>query len=137
MSKDRYTKQVIVIRNDLNMRKGKMVAQGSHASLSFLSRKLELNCVDKQCDIYRYDSSLSEAEHHWLNNSFVKICCVVESEEELIALHTRAIELGLVSHLIIDDGRTEFNGIRTKTCIAIGPDWCDKIDEVTKDLRLL
>ena len=26
-------KQVIVIRKDLNMRKGKMVAQGAHASL--------------------------------------------------------------------------------------------------------
>ena len=32
------TKQVIVMRTDLNMRKGKMIAQGSHASLAFLTR---------------------------------------------------------------------------------------------------
>lgn len=33
------TKQVIVMRTDLNMRKGKMIAQGSHASIAFLTRK--------------------------------------------------------------------------------------------------
>lgn len=26
-------KQIIVMRNDLNMRKGKMIAQGAHASI--------------------------------------------------------------------------------------------------------
>ena len=36
-------KQVIVMRNDLGMRKGKMIAQGSHASISFLTRKLQSN----------------------------------------------------------------------------------------------
>lgn len=32
-------KQVIIIRTDLNMRKGKMIAQGAHASVNYLPLK--------------------------------------------------------------------------------------------------
>lgn len=34
--KPRNVKQVIVMRKDLNMRKGKMIAQGAHASVDAL-----------------------------------------------------------------------------------------------------
>lgn len=34
------TKQVIVIRRDLKMRRGKEIAQGSHASMAFMSHLL-------------------------------------------------------------------------------------------------
>ena len=43
------TKQVIVIRKDLNMRLGKSVAQGSHASISFLTRKIQSNRKNESC----------------------------------------------------------------------------------------
>ena len=33
---ERAVKQVIVMRKDLNMRKGKMIAQGAHASMRVL-----------------------------------------------------------------------------------------------------
>jgi len=35
------TKQVIVMRKDLNMRKGKMIAQGAHASMAFLTSRTQ------------------------------------------------------------------------------------------------
>ncbi|MGZ3423232.1 MAG: peptidyl-tRNA hydrolase, partial [Polyangiales bacterium] len=33
-------KQVIVVRRDLKMRRGKEIAQGSHASMAFLTERL-------------------------------------------------------------------------------------------------
>jgi hypothetical protein len=50
---------------------------------------------------------------------------------------TKAIEAGLMVSMITDAGLTEFNGVHTKTCIAIGPDWSDEIDPITKHLKLL
>lgn len=119
------TKQVIVMRKDLNMRKGKMVAQGSHASIAFLTKRLKSK------------EPLTEAQNHWLENSFVKICVSVDSEQSLLEVYEKATSLGLECHLITDNGQTEFSGIPTRTCLAIGPDWVEKIDPVTENLRLL
>ena len=119
------TKQVIVMRKDLNMRKGKMVAQGSHASIAFLTRKLEKN------------ENLTELQKKWLDDSFVKVCVGVDSEQELLAINDKAIALGLECHLVTDKGLTEFNGIPTITCLAIGPDFSEKIDSITGYLKLL
>ena len=43
-------KQVIVMRHDLKMRRGKQITQGAHASMSFLTRKLQSKssiCMDE------------------------------------------------------------------------------------------
>jgi PTH2 family peptidyl-tRNA hydrolase len=79
---------------------------------------------------------LTDAEKEWLDNSYAKICLVVNSEEELMAVHQKALDAGLESNLITDSGRTEFNGVPTKTCLAIGPDYCEKIDPITSNLTL-
>ena len=73
----------------------------------------------------------------WITGSFAKVCVRCNSEEELIAIHDKAIELGLEVHLITDSGRTEFHGQPTRTCLAIGPDEASKIDQVTGHLELL
>lgn len=135
------TKQVIVIRKDLNMRKGKIAAQASHASMAFLTRGLR---------VYRQDLTDYPALHNddyteerlqvieeWLKNSYTKICVSVNSEEELLAVYNKAKEVGLISHLVQDCGKTEFNGVPTYTCCAIGPDYKDKIDPITNHLQLL
>ena len=59
------------------------------------------------------------------------------SEDELMAIHDKATQLGLEVHLITDSGRTEFHGQPTRTCLAIGPDECNKVDQVTGHLELL
>lgn len=39
--------------------------------------------------------------------------------------------------LVTDSGRTEFGGVPTKTCLAIGPNKIEEIDKITGHLPLL
>lgn len=116
-------KQVIVIRKDLKMRRGKEITQGSHASSSFMT---------KQGKTFTFNKTQLD----WLSSGQTKITLVVDSEEELIELFNKARKMGLEAHLITDAGRTEFNGVPTKTAIAIGPNLSSKIDEITGGLKL-
>jgi PTH2 family peptidyl-tRNA hydrolase len=125
------TKQVIVIRKDLNMRKGKMIAQGAHASLNaFLSR----SWVD--VDPKRILTPLGGAAEEWFQGMHTKITVYVESEQELLAIYEKAKSMYLPHYLVKDAGLTEFKE-PTYTALAIGPDESDKIDKVTGRLPLL
>ena len=137
------TKQVIVIRKDLNMRKGKMIAQGSHASMAFLTKQGGLYCNLgtglKPVDYFMTEVNEDQVNEigHWLRNSFRKICVYVNSEEELVAVHQKALDSGLITHIVEDNGLTEFHGVKTLTCCAIGPHFCHKFDGLTDHLPLL
>lgn len=127
------------MRKDLNMRKGKMIAQGSHASMSFLTKGLNISqTINSEGDACFFACiAFTEEINHWLENSFRKICVYVNSEEELQAVHQKALDSGLVSHMIEDNGATEFNGVKTKTCAAIGPHIDKKFEGITDHLPLL
>lgn len=128
-------KQVIVIRKDLKMRRGKEIAQGAHASMAFLARRLREQLLD--IDAPQVEPiHLSPEEQIWILGSFAKICVRVNSELELMDIYQKAKEAGLEAQLIIDSGRTEFEGVPTKTCLAIGPDDSAKIDLITGSLEL-
>lgn len=130
------SKQVMVIRKDLNMRKGKMVAQGSHASL-----KAILDLMESEKNYAKTTSKLEFKEgsalHDWLTDKFTKICVSVNSEAELLEVYNKAKEKRLPCSLITDAGLTEFNGVPTLTCCAIGPAWDDEVNEITGKLQLL
>jgi peptidyl-tRNA hydrolase, PTH2 family len=123
-------KQVIVMRHDLKMRRGKQIAQGAHASMAFLTRRLQ----DTPSISLKDFSPNAQA---WIRGAFAKVCVRCNSEEELMVINDRAIDLGLEVHLITDSGRTEFHGQPTRTCLAIGPDEASKTDQVTGHLELL
>ncbi len=123
-------KQTIVLRKDLNMRKGKMIAQGAHASMRAI-----LNLGRREGD--NFVIPLDERLAPWLLGRFKKICVSVNSEAELLALHEKAAAAGLITALIQDAGLTEFDGVPTYTAIAVGPDRADRIDSVTGELPLL
>jgi PTH2 family peptidyl-tRNA hydrolase len=134
------TKQVIVIRKDLNMRKGKMCAQASHASMSFLTKNMEMwgDNPDKGVKVETLIKLKDWPEVcHWLNNSFRKICVFVNSEQELTAIYKEAVDKGLIAYMVIDNGATEFNGVLTATCIAIGPHFDERFEGLTDHLPLL
>jgi peptidyl-tRNA hydrolase, PTH2 family len=139
-------KQVIVIRKDLNMRKGKIAAQAAHASMKVLLDKFYNssysivngnNKNNSRFIKYTLIVSKNSALNKWLNGIFTKIVVYVESESELLNLNSKAEELGIKTALIQDSGKTEFHGNPTYTCLAIGPDWSEKIDKITSGLPLL
>lgn len=137
MSMNNNVKQVLVIRKDLNMRKGKMAAQASHASLGAV-----LSCaINKDDSFTGYPMKMIPMDDgplkDWLEHSFTKICVSVDSEQELLDIHQKAVEAGLINCLITDNGNTEFNGVPTLTCCAIGPAYSDEIDKITGGLKLL
>ena len=131
---DEKVKQVIVVRADLKMRRGKEIAQGSHASVSFLSHAYR---TGKQVNGATREVFLTPEQQEWLySGRFTKICVKVNSEAELDEIYAQAKACGLTVHLIIDAGLTEFDGVPTKTCLAIGPHFSSKIDPITGSLKL-
>lgn len=114
------------------MRKGKMVAQGSHASLGAFLFAREAN-EPRDGSIHPWDEPL----RIWLEGSFTKVCVGVGSETELMRVYAEAVKASMPVKLITDAGHTEFHGVATRTCLAIGPAWSDEIDRITGDLKLL
>lgn len=131
------TRQVIVVRKDLNMRKGKIAAQTAHASMAFLSKIYMTSPSGVDIFPLIFKTAISDVELEWLKDSFTKIVVSVDSEDELMEIFHAAEVAGLVVNLITDNGTTEFNGVPTKTCLAIGPDFKEKIDPITGHLKLL
>ncbi len=111
-------KQVILVRSDLKLSKGKMAAQVSHASVEAL-----LNS----------DRDLIE---DWRSQGMKKSVLKVKDEAELFEYKKRAEKKGLVASIIRDAGQTEIPA-GTITCLGIGPDKEEKIDAVTGGLKLL
>jgi PTH2 family peptidyl-tRNA hydrolase len=119
-------KQVIVIRKDLNMRKGKMIAQACHGAVNLVM------------DILKSDNHTATNKlYRWMENDYKKICLGVNSEEELIEICRVASVKGIPRHLVIDNGLTEFHGVKTTTCVVLGPWENEELDEVTGGLTLL
>jgi peptidyl-tRNA hydrolase, PTH2 family len=134
------TKQVIVMRKFKGLRTGKYISQACHASMAFLTKEMT-KCYGRSTlpQFATEDFMISEAQKidHWLKNSFRKIVCYVNSEEELIDIHEKALGAGLISHLVEDNGVTEFNGVKTKTAVAVGPAWDEDFVGITDHLPLL
>ena len=120
------------MRKDLGMRKGKMIAQGAHASLKVLvdAGRLDLGGAG-------FTIPLDPALAAWLGGRFTKVCVSVSSEAELDAIVANARAAGVPCALIVDAGLTEFHGVPTKTCCAVGPAWVDAVDAITGALPLL
>lgn len=129
-------KQIIVMRKDLNMRKGKIAAQAAHASMAVILDQMHETYVDdihQRAMYYQPESALEQ----WLNGRFTKICVYVNSEEELLKVYADAQNKGFLCSLIKDAGLTEFGGVPTYTCCAIGPEFPEALDPITGHLPLL
>jgi PTH2 family peptidyl-tRNA hydrolase len=114
-------KQVIVVRNDLKMGKGKLAVQVAHASISSyeVARRSKSKWVDS-----------------WLFENQAKICVKVDSEQELRSVKGKIDQAGLPNALIQDAGLTQLEP-GTVTCLGIGPCPSDLVDRYTGTLKLL
>jgi len=110
-------KQVIVVRKDLNLSKGKMAAQVAHASLG----------------AYR---KAGKERREWENEGEKKVVVGAEEEKELFQIKQNAEDLGIPCYLVKDAGRTEIPR-GTVTALAVGPVSDSKADKVTGHLPLV
>lgn len=127
-------KQIILMRTDLMMTKGKMIAQGAHASMRVLLDHFKMNPLKVE---HPEPIPHWPAFTEWLTGAFAKICLRVDSEEELLEHVKKATEAKLPVAIIVDSGRTMFHGVPTITCAAIGPAYPEGLDPITGDLKLL
>lgn len=111
-------KQAIVIRKDLDMGKGKIAAQAAHASIG----------AAKEAGY--------KTMREWERSGSAKIVLKVDNEEQLMLLSDRAEDDELPFFVVTDAGKTQVDP-GTATALAIGPAESDRIDRLTKDLRLL
>lgn len=119
------------------MKPGKLASQVSHASIAFLTKRCVM--VDERFKTGQFYTSQCNAILDWLNNSFKKIVVGVDTEEELVDLYEKSLEvvqLHNLSHLITDSGDTVFKQ-PTKTCLALGPYYDEILDPLTRKLKLL
>jgi PTH2 family peptidyl-tRNA hydrolase len=130
-------KQVIVMRKDLNMRKGKCCAQAAHACVLAVIQALSERTGSYMVDDYGRVTVDDESDiKTWFETSYTKICLYVNSEEELLSIKSIADDEGLICSLILDNGTTEFHGEKTYTCLAFEPLKSEIIDPITGHLPL-
>lgn len=111
-------KQVIVVRADLKMPKGKLAAQVAHGSVEAV-----INSDKKMVQ-------------DWAKQGMKKVVLKVDGLKELRSLLVEAKNAGLKVGLINDAGRT-FLSPGTTTVLGIGPDEEEKINKITGNLQML
>ena len=111
-------KQVILVRMDLKLPKGKMAAQVSHASVEAILR------------------SHPDIIEEWRQQGMKKVVLKVKDKDELISFKNRAEDNNIIAALISDAGRTVVEP-GTITCLGIGPDKEEKIDKITGHLKMV
>lgn len=137
------SKQMLIVRRDLKMRKGKIAAQASHASVEAVLKAIVKENRMAQLRVseegYAYLDAPEGEESpltDWFRYGMAKICVYVDSEEVLRALDAKAREMGVVTALILDAGMTEFHGEPTYTALAFEPLEAERADTLTGDLPL-
>ncbi|OIR58691.1 MAG: peptidyl-tRNA hydrolase [Amphiamblys sp. WSBS2006] len=114
-------KMVLLVRTDLGMSEGKVVAQCCHAAVDAVQKSGRRN---------------KHAVRHWSKTGATKIALGVDSLEDLKKLVSAAEKASLTTSLVHDAGRTQVEP-GTVTVGAIGPDQSTLIDKITRHLALL
>lgn len=111
-------KQAIVVRKDLKLGKGKLAAQVAHASIGSMKK------------------ARKRVVKLWESGGSKKVVLKVNSLQQLKNIRRKAACEKLPNFIVSDAGLTQLRG-GTITCLGIGPAVEEKIDKITKNLKLL
>ena len=127
-------KQVILIRQDLKLPKGKLAAQAGHACVDAVLKLVN----GRSADGFSSGRSADDKDivKQWRAQGMKKIALKVADEKELYKYVQQAKDLGLITAVITDAGKTTV-APGTVTCAAIGPDEEEQVDKICKDIPLL
>ncbi len=118
-------KMVLVVRQDLGMKVGKIAAQVGHAVLGAYKNILESDDIKDK-----------ESLFNWEECGQAKIVLKVNGKEELLAVSKKAKAAGLNTYIVCDAGRTQIEP-GSLTVLAVGPGISSDIDKVTGHLKLM
>lgn len=118
ISKENY-KLVLVVRTDLKMGKGKIIAQCAHAAV----------------EAYKSARKYPHILKNWEYSGQMKITVKVNNEDELMEIARNAEAAGLLTKIIKDAGHTQV-APGSRTVCGVGPGPMELIDEVTGHLKL-
>lgn len=121
-------KMVLLIRADLGMGKGKIVAQACHGAVGVVGE-----LMSGESD---WGEGGKQRVQQWEERGAMKIALKVNSEQELFDYQKKCEGAGLPCYLVVDAGHTQIPE-NTPTVLAIGPAPVAQIDELTGDLKLM
>ncbi|MBU1974979.1 MAG: peptidyl-tRNA hydrolase Pth2 [Nanoarchaeota archaeon] len=111
-------KQIILVRDDLKLPKGKLAAQVGHAVIDavFASNK---KLVKK-----------------WKDQGMKKVVLKVKDEKELLLYESKLQDENIVTCTIVDAGHTVVSP-GTLTCLGVGPAPEEKLDKILGHLKMM
>ena len=112
--------QVIIVRTDLKMGKGKIAAQVAHAAVDAMNKTAKI---------------APAIVNQWVEQGQKKVVLKVSSEKKLIMIY-KELEKHIPVVLIRDAGHTQLKP-GTLTCIGAGPWHDNELEFLTKNLKLL
>ena len=154
-------RQLIIVRKDLQMSPGKLVAQVAHASMAWLTSELRSKYAAGDYEERLDDNNGHSGSYYhiplnidkdifdgWINGSFTKTVCEAKNLNGINKAKQIADEMGLkegVDYFIIRDNclteltpeEVDENGIgRTVTCIGFKPLTDEKAHKISKKFQL-
>ncbi|OAG31933.1 peptidyl-tRNA hydrolase, PTH2 family [Nematocida displodere] len=117
-ARDEPIKAILLLRTDLEMQKGKAVAQAMHAAYAA-----------------GYHAQNTPLEKEWAKYGFKKVALRVGSEDEMKELVSQFKKRDIPVYPVVDAGRTQV-APNTWTVTMVGPYYESDIDQVTGHLRL-
>jgi len=121
LADDTKTKQVIIVRTDVEMGKGKLATQVAHAAINAYRKTRQ-----------QHPRTVSR----WVEEGEKKIVLRVDGLNELMELKAVADKEKIPNVLIRDAGLTQLEP-GTITCLGIGPWDSEVLDRLFGHLRLL
>ncbi|XP_004501150.1 uncharacterized protein [Cicer arietinum] len=118
---DQDLKLILVVRQDLKMKSGKIASQCAHAATGMYA------------ELMRSDRSLLR---QWEQCGQPKIVVTCRNQQEMNKLKEAAESIGLPTFVVADAGRTQVSA-GSKTVLAVGPGPKASVDSVTGRLALL